>query len=380
MNGILRRNLLAVSSSDPALAGRVSAARPDPSLSWESSRSGLPVPVLIRDTGTMPLHSRVDPVREAERLAAAYPGEGFYVFLGLGAGYGLRPFLDRPGTGGALVVEHSISLLRAILERFDLAPVLSDRRVRLLVDPSGPDLERAVLEFYIPILVGDLVAVPLAARVAADPAPFHRTADDVRSVLSRVSDDYSVQAFFGRRWFANAVRNLYAAERPVRPLAAVREAIVTAAGPSLDAQAVDLAGARIGRYLIATDTSLGALLARGILPDAVVSIDCQHISYYHFITPVPGDLPLILDLASSPLVARRARKVHFFSSGHPFCRYVSAHFRPLPWLDTSGGNVTHAAVSLADSLGARRILLYGADFSYPMGSSYARGTYIHRYF
>ena len=88
----------------------------------------------------------------------------------------------------------------------------------------------------------------------------------------------------------------------------------------------------------------------------------------------------VLDLASPPSVARRARRVHFFSSGHPFCRFVSAHFRPFPSLDTSGGNVTHAAVSLADTLGARRIFLYGADFSYPLGASYARGTYIHRYF
>jgi hypothetical protein len=42
--------------------------------------------------------------------------------------------------------------------------------------------------------------------------------------------------------------------------------------------------------------------------------------------------------------------------------------------------VTHAAVSLAESLGAREIELYGADFSYPLGRTYARGTYIFPYF
>ncbi|NLJ45885.1 MAG: DUF115 domain-containing protein [Treponema sp.] len=380
MNGILQRNLLALSATDPDLAARISKATPDPKLRAEPSRTGLPIPILRGPSGDLALHSRMDPLREAERLAAAYPSGGFIVYLGLGAGYGIRALLDRPTTGGVLVVEYSLDLLRAILEQFDLAPVLSDRRVRLLADPDEPTLERAIFEAYIPILAGDLSTVPLRARVDADPGRFSEAVDAVRRVISRVSDDYSVQAFFGRRWFSNTVRNLYAAERPVRPLTPVREAIVTAAGPSLDELAPELGQVRRGRFLIATDTSMGALLARGIVPDAVVSIDCQHISYYHFLTPVPGEIPLILDLASPPSVARRARRVHFFSSGHPFCRYVSSHFRPFPSLDTSGGNVTHAAVSLADTLGARRIFLYGADFSYPRGASYARGTYIHRYF
>ncbi len=380
MNGFLQRNLLAVSATDPALADRISKSPADPDVRRELARTGAPVPVLTRESGPLALHSRMDPEREAERLAAAYPGGGYIVFLGLGAGYGIRPFLDRPATGGILVVEYSLGLLRAIFEGFDLAPLLSDRRVRLLVDPDEATLERTIFEAFIPILTGDLSAVPLRSRVDADPGRFSEAVEAVRRVISRVSDDYSVQAFFGRRWFSNTVRNLYASEKTVRPLAPIREAVVTAAGPSLDDLAPELESARKGRYLIATDTSMGALLARGILPDAVVSIDCQHISYYHFLNPVPGEVPLVLDLASPPSVARRARRVHFFSSGHPFCRFVSAHFRPFPSLDTSGGNVTHAAVSLADTLGARRIFLYGADFSYPLGASYARGTYIHRYF
>jgi hypothetical protein len=49
-------------------------------------------------------------------------------------------------------------------------------------------------------------------------------------------------------------------------------------------------------------------------------------------------------------------------------------------VDTSGGNVTYAALSLAEVLGARRIELYGADFSYPRGITYARGSYIYPYF
>ncbi|MCL1818933.1 MAG: hypothetical protein FWG35_08365 [Spirochaetaceae bacterium] len=70
----------------------------------------------------------------------------------------------------------------------------------------------------------------------------------------------------------------------------------------------------------------------------------------------------------------------FFTSGHPFSRYINSRWRRFPFIDTSGGNVTHAAVSLADSLGAREIHLYGADFSCPEGKSYAREAYAYPYF
>jgi hypothetical protein len=49
-------------------------------------------------------------------------------------------------------------------------------------------------------------------------------------------------------------------------------------------------------------------------------------------------------------------------------------------IDTSGGNVTHAAVSLVAAMGARHVTLYGADYSYPAGKPYARGTYLYDVF
>ena len=165
------------------------------------------------------------------------------------------------------------------------------------------------------------------------------------------------------------------------PLPSVKKAAVTAAGPSLIAQIERLRGEkRAGVFLIATDTSLPCLLNAGITPDAVISIDCQHISYYHFMDGLPAGVPLFLDLASPPLLSFLSKRNQFFSGGHPLTRYISRFYRPLPELDTSGGNVTYAAVSLAQELGAREIELYGADFSYPGGVSYARGTYIYPYF
>jgi hypothetical protein len=155
----------------------------------------------------------------------------------------------------------------------------------------------------------------------------------------------------------------------------VKQVSICGAGPSLDIQFPRLAENRRGTFLIATDTSLPALLQAGMTPDAVVSIDCQHISYSHFMTGLP--CPLYLDLASPPRVASCSPHPRFFSGGHPLTRYIAQYWRPLPEIDTSGGNVTYAAMALAESMCAETIELYGADFAYPMGRSYARGSYMY---
>ena len=51
-----------------------------------------------------------------------------------------------------------------------------------------------------------------------------------------------------------------------------------------------------------------------------------------------------------------------------------------PRIDTSGGNVAHAALSLAVSLKPEEIMICGVDFSYPGGKLYSRGTYLFPYF
>jgi len=378
---IFRRNLLALSRSDQSLGNRLLDAVPDPTIAFRKAKSGAIVPVALRAGRESPFHSLVDPEREAERLEEARPAGGFIVAFGMGAAYLLKRYLASSATTGILVVEHSAPMLRAILEEIDLSELFIDGRFSLILDPSPEDLRDELLSLYVPPLAGDIRSLPLRGRVDLDAEAFSATALMLKAVLGNISDDYSVQAFFGKLWFKNAVRNLFAAERSSAPLPPVRRAAVSAAGPSLEEQIPSLRDAQAaGAFLIATDTSLPALIGRGLVPDAVISIDCQHISYYHFLGGIPDGLPLVLDLASPSTLCRLGDSVRFFSSGHPFCAYVSARWRPFPALDTSGGNVTHAALSLAEALGAETSLLAGADFSYPEGKSYARGTYIYGFF
>jgi hypothetical protein len=376
------RNLLALSRVDPLLCSRLSGAETTFNrYRFLESRTGEIIPAWVEPSGAAhPLHSMIDPRREGRRLVESATGEGFLILLGLGGAYCAEAALERDDIHRVLVIDFDLNSMAELLCSREYITLFNDPRFFLMVDPGKEDVEDYIVRSYQPCLFGGIRVLPLRTRTAFGREQFAAAGSAVEAAIGRISADYSVQAFFGTRWFSNILRNLKEAEKPEDPLPPIRRAAVTAAGPSLDRQIPALKKKREGLFLIAADTSLPCLLAGGIRPDAVISIDCQHYSYYHFMEGLPGGILLFVDLASPPLVASRSARPRFFSGGHPLARYLSRTWRPLPELDTSGANVTYAAVSLAEKLGARTIELYGADFSYPMGLSYARGAYVYPLF
>jgi hypothetical protein len=376
------RNILALSRLNPGLCSRLSVAETTRNrYKFLESRTGETIPAWVDASGAAhPLHSLVDPRREGKRLADSVRDEGFLVLLGLGAAYCAEAALEREDIHRVVVIEYDIDSVAELLCSREYIGLFNDPRFFLMVDPAGDAVEEYIIQNYQPCLFGGIRVLPLRARTAFSGERFAAAGAAVEAAIDRVSSDYSVQAFFGTRWFSNIIRNLQRAEEPKKPLPPIKRAAVTAAGPSLNLQIPALRKNREGLFLIAVDTSLPCLLSEGLKPDAVVSIDCQHISYHHFMEGLPEGIPLFLDLVSPPLVASCSRDRYFFTGGHPLTRYLSRVWRPLPEVDTSGANVTYAAVSLAEKLGAPSIELYGADFSYPLGRTYARGTHIHRYF
>ncbi len=379
-NSWLNVNMLSLSSTQPQLSVKLGKVEASEKLFLNQSKTNQPVPVILRDKRQFRLHSSIDPVKEGERFYATSPHGGYLIFLGFGAGYHILPFLKRSDISGIVIIEYDARLFKSLLARMDFRRFILDRRVRFLIDPESDDIIKDMLDNYLPAVSGNLHLLQLRSRVQLDDKKFNLAKAEINNVIKSISEDYSVQSYFGKRWFINSLENLKIAEKSTTTLGPVRTAIITAAGPSLEEQLPLLKKQRTSGTLIATDTSLPFLLKHSIVPDMVISIDCQHITYHHFMSGYPEKVPLVLDLASPNHLTRRTNKLVFFTSGHPFSRYVNNSWRKFPYIDTSGGNVGHAAVSLAETLGAQTIHLYGADFSFPEGKSYARGTYLYPYF
>jgi hypothetical protein len=350
------------------------------------SRTKKIVPALHEGGGDYALHSLFDPEREAERLLDAVKDESFIIFLGLGGGFFAREALKR-NMALVLVIDFDrvgVSEIFAAIP--DVLSVENGKKAYLLIDPSSVEIEQFILDHYHPALMNGVRCIPLRPRTRIDVAAFKGAEEAVASAVQRVASDFSTQSAFGLRWFSNIFHNMKRliedaalSDEAESPLPNVKRAAVVAAGPSLDSQIPLLRKFEEAQgFIIAVDTAFPRLMCEGIEPDAIISIDCQIWTYHHFRNRVPKDTLLFLALEGG--VADTGGRTRFFAAGHPFSRYISRFVYPLFELDASGGNVTYAAVSLAEALGAKTTTLYGADFSYPFGKTYARGTWLYDFY
>lgn len=348
-----------------------------------SAKSGDEIPVFASGK---PMHSKYNP--QAERLPLPSGcTEAFFVVAGIGAGFHIRSLLAEIPHAAVIAFEDDEESL-AFCRQFPVVRELAEKDGTVWLC-TKKDLGQRIIAHYAPGIFGDLFFVPQRAWEAENREICAEAKAIVTESLACVSADYSVQSHFGKIWMRNILLNLsaFSGNPPVR-CDTSKTAAVIAAGPSLDRSAQELAESRGSYYIIATDTAYGSLLSRSITPDAVVSVDGQHISTTHFF-PCPqqngneGASLFVFDICTNTeaagLVRERGQQVYFTHSGHPLSR-LAAEDAALPYLETGSGTVTIAACDFARLAGFRKIRLFGADFAYSSGKAYTRGTYLDAQF
>ena len=383
MSSIIDFNIRALTRSNAELAAKIENTRAASEVQIVNARDGSQSATISKDGRMVSLHSAYNPVKEGVRLKNESTGSGSYLFLGLACGHNVRPFLCE-STELLFIAEFSIAHLRAFLNQVDLTDILMDPRVILIADRNYKNISSQILEIYIPYLHGSLSVIAPKAMAAIYPNAEEICAKAAASVATSAGTDVTTQKTFGSRWMRNIASNARDSVSPSTVFnrnsdsAAGQPIHITSAGPSLENTVKLLQHTQ--EIIIATDTSLPFLTKSGIVPNYVISIDCQNHSYHHFMAGLTDSSTLVVDLSSPPSLCRLSSNLFFFAGGHPFARYLAAYWFPFLQIDTSGGNVTHAAVSFANALGASEIILHGADFSFPKGKLYARGTYLYPYF
>lgn len=329
-----------------------------------------------------PMHSKYNPQREAE-LCGADIKSGFVVVLGIGGGFHIEALL------GHLEAEHALVACEADEE--SLAFCLTLSRVKQLLEHKNvsfctlSELEEKISAQYVPSFYGDFHFLPHRAWEAENGELAKRANAHITRALKAISADFSVQSHFGKIWQRNILLNMKfcgAFHNSAGYIKAKNHltAAVIAAGPSLDRSILDLARERERYVIFATDTAYGALLAHGIEPDVVVSVDGQSVSCTHYFPcPTKSGTVFVFDLCASSravrLVQERQNAVYVVHSSHPLA-VLAAQGTGVPHIQSGSGTVTIAACDLARVWGFTKIALFGADFCYNNGKAYTKGTYL----
>ncbi len=356
----------------PGLAERLDQAAPEPELRTALAATASGHPTLT--VGGVLVHSPRDPVREAEKLAAAADGKEPVILLGFGLGYLAEALRRRDGNRAILIVERHEALLAAAFAARDLADLLAHENLAFMVGGDSDGI-LSLLQLF-----------SGAPRIMANRTLRNRDALWYDEVENRVAtwiakDDVNAATLrrFGKRWVRNLARNLEAL-RDIPGVAGFAgcaqglPALVLAAGPSLDAVLPYLPRLAERCVIVAVDTALRAALAVGVDPDFVLVVDPQFWNARH-LDRCPGPHSyLITESAVFPSVLRHDFASRFLCSTlFPLGRFIEDRLDPKGALG-AGGSVATSAWDFTRLLGAGPVWIAGLDLSFPGLKTHFKGA------
>jgi len=302
------------------------------------------------------LTSRHDRVKEAELQAASLPDEPLLYIYGTGLGELPRALLQRSSLHRLEMKIMNGALFALVLRLLEQDDWLGDPRVVLTM--AGDDKE---------------IRLPFFAL----PAELQLAEDATARIRDRLISEINLP-FVNRRFRADdperlarleSNRELLAHDADVTELFGTQPgctALIIATGPTLARHLPYLNGLAhlpARPLLICVDTSYKTLLAHHIKPDLVVTID-------HLIGPdkLPSDrseeskLVYFPMLPNQTLSAWQGPRYGAYSMSQT---YDALRSRLPRGVLHSGGSVIHPAIDLAVKMGARNVILMGADFAFP---------------
>jgi len=391
-------NMRALCESSPRLAVQIDAVDELDLLSCQETRSGAVTCQLPGSAGTaVYVHSRYDPVREAERwadgvedLAAQQESkDGWqapmcYVVDGFGLGYHVKALYDRlAGEAFIVVSERNTALLRTALQTFDHSEMLASDRLAIITTADRQEIFKKLQQYSNAMMMG-VVFTHALQRIDAD---FHAQVHTLVAEYASYLRSHLISLLHnGIITCENILRNLptYVATPGIDILKnrfRGHPAVIVSAGPSLRRNIEQLGQIRDRVVVIAVQTTLKPLLAYGIVPDFVTSLDYHPVSerFFEGLTAEQlRDIHLIAEPKATPgVIDYYHRRGPVSLLGNEFAQLVLGDAANEHDELTPGATVAHLAFYLAEYLGADPIVFIGQDLGFTDNVYYSPGTALH---
>jgi len=377
-------NLAVLSRRQPKLA-QLLRANPAGRVRLAQSRKGAPTAFYQRAAGDpVPLHSRYDPLLEAQKSIqdVDLTGADYFIFMGFGLGYNLDALLARVSreTAHIFVVESDLEILRAAMAVRDLSSFLSLTHIHFAWPPGGNELGEQWRQFFDPVTASKSVYIINAASLVLDPKLFKSAAEIIQSKTLQIFTDINTLVGMSTSFLHNFVANFprackapgvdaFADKFPGVP------AILVSAGPSLDRNIHELRTHQDNALIIAADAALKPLTAAGIEPHFVACGDPGYDALLHLKDVNAPTLHLVAEGTAYPesLAAFENRTIlcAFENSSLPgFSDLLSSKGSLRAW-----GSVATMCLDFALRLGCNPILFIGQDLAFSDGRTYCSGLH-----
>lgn len=357
-------------------------------ISIEISKSGQPtVKVVSGDKGVY-LHSKYDPIKEAEIFINKYDAEDYrhVLFFGIGLGYHVEAFVQKHPNKRIYIYESKAEILATYLSNKIINESVNKSLENIYVPELNDNIADNLTELFegIDRKVLIIVLPSIENAFAEDYKDFYRK-------YGRYFDSSNIskktRQMFEKTWLTNVIYNFSATVESPNILFEGKKyfegkpAVLVSAGPSLDEEIENLKYIKNNKlaYIFTAGSSINTLVENNIIPDAVISIDPSehnHLVLKKLVDSGEIKAPLIFGttIGYSTLNSYAGPKLHFITNVDniaPF--YLKYQGNKDIEITDGGGSVAIVGLDLMNRLGFDPLILVGQNLAYKSDKYYAKG-------
>ena len=375
-------NLSLLEKHHPDIYKIMTESPPDPMGEIFLSSEGKPnLKVVNKEGKPINLHDANDPEAEVPQFLNMVPenSTGFVALLGMGLGYTPLALLQqRPHIRHLVVFGLEPGIFRQALHYTDLAPVLSDSRLILSVG-KDPDIPRLLAPANRALQLEAIHTLSHLPSFSFDNPAYQELSDKVFDYVNSFNVGGATTFRFGGSFLSNRFNHLRSIHHnclleSLKGAFSGIPAIIVAGGPSLDKNIHLLPMAKDKAVIIAADTVLPPLLAHGVSPDFVTSIDPQDLTYEKFanVAPITKGVSLICAAWVTPKVPKifPAEQIFWVFSGNRIESWINTMLGG-KILTGGAGTVAHLNLTAAIIMGCSPIIFVGQDLAFTGNKDHA---------
>lgn len=346
------------------------------------------IEVLTDDGRSVRLNSVYNSSREADRWGKKFENVQritSLICLGYGNGLFFEQLYNKIDESAYIFVyEPDVYLFLYCMENFDMTYILNDKRVHLYI--SGINDKDLYMDLCAKtnwsMLPTQVVYVhPSYDKVYAEKCiSFINLIERYKESLMAVR---STTMVYAKKFTINAIKNLSFIKKSnyigefIDKLDKEVPVIIVSAGPSLDKNIDELKRAEGKAFILSTDTAVKYLLEHGIRFDAIVTVDGRKsIKHLKDERCIKYPIFTVPDARSEILEENNGRKIWINGSG-----YLNDLYKKYGYIFPEyipGGSVATAAFWVAQTMGAKTIILIGQDLAYDGEKTHA-GNITYQY-
>lgn len=338
---------------------------------------------------TIYIHSKYDPVQEAERLVAQFKVATKYrqiFFYGAGLGYHIEAFAKRyPDLQFTIYEPHpEIFALYLAHRSLQTLPPKSLKNIHL---ETGVQESLCFLTDFINFSTGEVLFVPLPSYERIFSRQYQWFTGVFQQLLTGKRVSLITNYAYEKRWVINSLKNFPEVLNTPniihekKQYFAGKPALIVAAGPSLDEEIENIRYIKENglAYIFSVGSAVNALLARGIYPDAACAYDPSALSirvFERIIKEKIDSIPLVFgsSLAYDVLENYPGPKLHMLISQDPAASfYLRTEKSDNLEILRDAATIATVALQLLYRLGCNPIVFAGQNLAYKEKQLYAGG-------